>query len=76
MESEIKRDCMTCKFRDTIYAPPPSIERLNICRRFPPVPIIMQTPQGIAATASFPAVGPGTWCHEWTADEAANTLNS
>lgn len=73
-EKEIKRDCMTCKYRDTIFAPPPSIERMNLCRRFPPVTTVMPGPQGFAVGSSFPAVGPDVWCHEWTAEPAANKL--
>lgn len=75
IEREIKRDCMTCKYRDTLYAPPPSIEKLSICRRFPPATTVMPTPQGVAVGSSFPTVAQGAWCYEWTAEQAANKLD-
>ena len=73
-DTEIVRSCETCRYCESKLLPP-SIERVRICRRFPPVPIAMQNPDGrIGTMSAFPLVGVDTWCHEWTAVQAANKL--
>lgn len=74
-EKEITRACATCRYCETKFAPPPSIERVRVCKRFPPVPVPMPGQGGgISFMAFWPAVGEADWCHEWTAEQAANKI--
>lgn len=74
LPGEVARSCATCRFSQVQYAPPPSIQKVRGCKRFPPVAIAMQGPQGFALGAAWPIVNDEHWCYEWTAEEAANTL--
>ncbi len=67
-EKKIERSCETCAFHESRFAPPPSIERLNICRRNPPTPVMIQTPQGAGQMSVFPMVTAESWCYQWTPD--------
>lgn len=64
------RDCMTCRFRASLRAPPPSILSIEVCRRNPPQAIVAQGPGGETGTVSvFPMVASGLWCYQWEASK-------
>lgn len=53
-----KQDCRSCAF--WLHQ-----GEETICRRFPPQPIALPLPQGLAVRSFFPPMGPVGWCGEW-----------
>lgn len=67
MDEKIERKCESCKFSVSEMQPPPSIERMTVCKRFPPTAVLIYGKNGgQGLTAVFPPVAPASWCHEWT----------
>lgn len=61
--------CKGCHYSDHIRMPG-NIQTVRICRRFPPAPVFMQTPQGGVLTSSPPQVPDDYVCFEYDAKEA------
>ncbi len=78
-------NCGTCTFHDTQpVAMPDGTPVIGkdqmICRRFPPVVVLMQvpSPQGISMNLMpmFPPVNDGMWCYEHEPENGAQDLSS
>ena len=42
-----------------------SAERMLACRRYPPTPIAVHTPRGVAIQTVYPLVTKANWCGEY-----------
>lgn len=68
-----KPDCGRCKFT-TMERLPGQIQRLMVCRRLPPVPVMQPTQQGLAVNFTFPVVVAGMFCYCYEpVDDAKDT---
>jgi hypothetical protein len=66
MIDQIERSCVTCKFVLEQREPPPSIQKVLVCRRSPPVAILLPTGPGqYQSVTTFPVVGEALWCYQW-----------
>lgn len=58
-------DCLSCSFTEPVVLPGGAIDfSRKVCRRFPPTPIPVMTPQGQQLGIAQPTVGKGVWCWE------------
>jgi hypothetical protein len=62
---EQPRACARCQFRDVIQQPPPSIEKMKICRLHPRQLTQLPNPQGVMQLQGFPAVADDDWCYQF-----------
>lgn len=61
--------CETCKHVE-LQEMGADLKRPLICKRMPPIPVIMPTPQGVALTTMFPQVVKEMSCSEHAVDIA------
>ena len=66
------RSCASCKFSAVQQLPPPNLEKVRVCKRFPPQVNVIGTERGPAWTSNFPIVADEIWCFEYAPDQAAN----
>jgi hypothetical protein len=69
----MQRACKNCKFAEKGEADPNNIgaPRPMICRRFPPTPIAVPSPQGVGISTQLPVVTERFWCYEFAAKLAS-----
>ena len=66
----MSRDCLTCKFADTMVDQNMKIDfTRKICRKGPPTPVFVPTPSGTQQATCFPVVQKGLWCYQWESNE-------
>lgn len=58
------QNCLTCICSVEVRLPGEITTRYN-CRRFPPVPVVIERPQGVQLNSMHPFVGSGDLCAEW-----------
>lgn len=64
------RACGTCRFVDVVAIDPGTLQKIRVCRRFPPMPVIQVGPNGQPGMSmQFPNAHPMVWethyCHEY-----------
>lgn len=58
-------DCLSCVHAHPALAPTGEVDfSRKICKRFPPVPVVIPGPGGPSMQACFPVVGKGVSCAE------------
>jgi hypothetical protein len=55
------QNCKTCRFRAVTQLPPPSIQKAEVCRKGPPMPMLMPVPGGMMPGFVFPNLT--DWCY-------------
>lgn len=69
--------CATCAYSALVQPEPNAIQRVRVCRRMPPAPLVIPTPGPdgrpvLQITAQNPIVADQYFCYEW--DQAVATL--
>jgi len=65
----MKEQCSNCQYFAE-GAMQPSVDlragKIGLCRRLPPVPLMLHTPNGVGINPVQPPVQPTGWCGEFT----------
>lgn len=66
--------CAKCRFTTVEQAPPPNLQKVRLCKRFPPVPVLVPVRGGATLTAMWPPMQDNGHCHEFSAAEPAQLM--
>lgn len=61
--------CRECEHYHTGEIDPSTMKSQTVCRRYPPVPLAIPTPQGIMMLAVFPSVDANGACGDFESKE-------
>lgn len=58
--------CKTCLYREELPIDPNNLQRMSVCKRFPPTPVLMPSgPQQLQIVPMFPIVADDVHCFEY-----------
>jgi hypothetical protein len=61
----MKPTCKTCRYREELPIDPNNLQRMAICKRFPPTPVLMPAaPQQMQIVPMFPLAADDMHCFE------------
>lgn len=64
-EKPVGASCALCRYSMLQRSPPPALQSVLSCRRFPPTTTAIPTAQGLMMQTQFPIVNESMYCAEY-----------